>query len=520
MKALLLRCSSRTRTPPSLCLQPLLRLAWALVLASTWSPLAASEVHTLTGGPSETFPNPAGYVDGDTATAAQFNTPYAITTDPTGNILFVADRDNNAIRELDLVIGQTFTFATNGISQPVGVAVDGDGKVYVLNRGNGNNGSVLVFNSVALGGDLLATKAANLVNAGGIALDSLTNIYVTVQGNTIMRITPQGVSSTVTTISQAGTSLRGITVKRDGYIAVCDAGRNGIYLVDPTSGAVTTVAGFHGAGDFTSANNVSSSSTAQLNQPYGVAAAGDGTLLVADTGNNRVKAVLANGVVTNLYGVSSNFWVQGSAGEGIFPGWWDGTVAVPDAFGTVEARSPVGVFFAPNGTVYTTETYYHLIRAVTGTGLPLPPPPPEPVPPPRIGWVDFTVPPALVISVLQTGSAQNFNTFTFNNDKTIAIEGVDGTETHFTSGPTSSGGVDTVPNPSPTTGSTPPVYHDGLFPDQVPPSIITPQPDVTVKAIDFQTSRPSSAIIQARFIFKTASPVILGDNAAQFSVDC
>src|SRR3989442_428393 len=130
MKALLHCYASRTRTLP-------LRLpAWAMVLASTCSLLAAPEVRTLTGGPSEVFPfDPAGYVDGDTATVAQFNTPYGIALDPTGNTLFVADRDNNAIRRIDLAGGQTYTFATNQINkyqinQPVGVAVDGDGKVY------------------------------------------------------------------------------------------------------------------------------------------------------------------------------------------------------------------------------------------------------------------------------------------------------------------------------------------------------------------------------------------------------
>src|SRR5439155_17359733 len=334
---------------------------------------------------------------------------------------------------------------------------------------------------------------------------------------------PAGVASTVATITQPGASLQGLIVKRDGRIAVCDAGRNGIYLIDPTDptqpAVVTTNAGFHGVGDFTSANNVASSSTAQFNQPYGVAEAGDGTLVVTDNGNHRVKAVLTSGVVTNIYGVSSNFWVQGSASHGIFPGWWDGTVVVPDTFGTVEARSPVGVVFATDGTVYTTETYYHLIRTVTGTGLALPPPPPEPVPPPRIGWVDFTVPPAVVVSVLQTGTAANFNTFTFNNDRTIAIEGTDGTETHFTAGATPLAG-DTLPKPTATSGSTPPLYHDGLFPDQVPPSVIARQPHMTVKAISFQFGRPSSSIIQARFIFKAANPVIFGDNAAGFTIDC
>ena len=522
MKALPLGSASRIRALPFPHPRPFRLLAWALVLASICWLQAAPEVQTLAGGPSQFFPHiPAGYVDGDTATVAQFNSPHGIAVDPTGNRLLVADRDNNAIRHLDLDTGQTFTFAINRINRPVGVAVDGAGKIYVLNRGAGNNGTVLTFDSVARGGDLLATNAANLVNAGGIALDSLTNIYVTVQGNTVIRLTQAGVASTVATINNPGASLQGLTVKRDGHIAVCDAGRHGIYLIDPTTGVVTTNAGFHGVGDFTSANNVASSSTAQFNQPYGVAEAGDGTLVVADNGNHRVKAVLTSGVVTNIYGVSSNFWVLGSASEGVFPGWWDGSVAVPDTFGTVEARSPVGVAFAHDGTVYTTETYYHLIRVVTGTELPVPPPPPEPVPVPRIGWVDFPPPPPLSppMSVLRTGPSPNFNTYTFDNDRIVAIEGTDGTETHYTVGPTPLG-VDTVPNPTPTLGSTPPVYHDGLTPSQVGPSIIAPQPDVTVKAISFQAGRPSSSIIQARFIFKVASPAIFGDNAAGFTVEC
>src|SRR5439155_782880 len=89
-----------------------------------------------------------------------------------------------------------------------------------------------------------------------------------------------------------------------------------------------------------------------------------------DYGNHRVKVVDSFGTVTNLYGVSSNFWVQGTASQGIFPGWWDGTVCSGDTLGCVEARLPAGVIIAPNGDVYTTEDYYHLIRHVTGTGLP------------------------------------------------------------------------------------------------------------------------------------------------------
>ena len=42
---------------------------------------------------------------------------------------------------------------------------------------------------------------------------------------------------------------------------------------------------------------------------------------------------------------------------------------VPDQLGGVAARQPNGVAVAPDGTVYVTEDYYHIIRHVTGAGL-------------------------------------------------------------------------------------------------------------------------------------------------------
>ena len=73
---------------------------------------------------------------------------------------------------------------------------------------------------------------------------------------------------------------------------------------------------------------------------------------------------------------------------------------------------------------------------------------------------------------------------------------------------------DTVPSPSRVNGLTPPPYHDGLHANELPSSIITPQPDVTVKAIGTQDGRRSSSVAQARFQFKTGNPIIAGDNAA------
>ena len=474
-------------------------LSSALLLAA--SKLAAMPtVNTISGGPS------AGYRDGDTAQVALFNTPGALALDKTDNLLFVADWGNNAIRQLDLTAGQTISFATYGINQPVGLAVDNSGNVFVLNHGDGSNGNIVEYDMF---GDVLGVIASGLVNAQGMAMDPLGNMYLTVQYNTVLRITPAGFQSTLAVISMfPNTYLRGITLMDNGYLALCDFNNDGIYALNPSSTNVTVLTGFNGAGD-----HFGPAPYAKFNQPYGIAAAGNNFLVVTDYGNNRVKVVDSAGTVTNLYGVNSSFWVTGS---GTFPGWADGTVCRGDlnynAFGCVESRLPVGVAFAADGTVYTTEDFYHLIRKVTSSGLPLHAPPPPPVPAPTVGWVDFTLPPNVIVSILRTNQP-----FVFHNDVTIAIEGVGGAETHYTAGPTPVG-VDTIPDPSATVGSTPPTYFDGMFPNQVPQSIAVPQPDLTVKVIGYAAGRTSSLIVSSRFQFKTANPIVSGDNAALFTV--
>jgi len=503
--------------PPHTCLRYPNRwlgvVGAALLLFGSIANLRAMPVvETLTDIPYLTYPNYYGFTNGNTL-YAQFHTPYGIAVDSTGQFLFVADRDNNAIRELKLGLNQTLTFVpnlvapTNLLNKPVGVALDAARNVYVLNRGNGNNGMVLKFDQY---GGLLATNTTALTNAAAIALDRIGNIYVTVRSNTLIRITPSGTKTNIATITNANTSLQGIIVKHDGRIAACDSGNHGIWLIDPTSGAATKLTGFNGAGDYTGLNNQgATSATAKFNQPYGVAEAGDGSLVVTDYGNHRVKVVQTSGVVTSLYGVSSNFWYGPlNPSQNVFPGWWDGTVANIDTYGTVEARLPVGVVFAPDGTVYTTEVYYHVIRKVTSTGLPLPPPPPPPVPAPVIGWVSFPYPDFL--SLLNSGSS-----FVFNNDVIIAIKGASGSQVFYTSGATPA--VGSIPDPSPTNGSTPPDYADNRLASEVTDLGVTRYPDMTIKAIGTKSDgSPDSPIVQARFQFVTATPTIVGDNAAQF----
>ena len=531
-----------------------------LLLGLVPSLVTGATVTTLGGGNPNVTPKYQGYKDGNTLTNALFRTPYGLALDEAYGYLYVADRDNNAIRTVDLVLGQTYTFApTNLTSRPVGVAVDGNGNVFVLNRGSTNafstNGSVLMFDTY---GDLLTINASKLTNASSLALDTYGNIYVAVRSNTLIKISsrlynvtnvvdgstnivyatnivgnatnivsigtntvisvtnvtfamsPTTNITTVATITNVGTSLQGIVAKHNGMIAACDSGRHGIYLINPDTGNVTTNAGFNGAGDGTgTANHGVLKTNAMFNQPTGLAEVGDGSLIVTDTGNHKVKVVNAT-IVTNLYGVTSTYWA------GTYPGWYDGLVKVPETITpNVQARNPVGVAFASDGTVYTTEDYYHLIRKVTGTGLPQPPPPPPQVPTPQIGYVDF---PATAIPPY-TSVFHPVSSFIFNNDRPLIILGTLGSETFYEYKNDSNLG--NVPDPGFNSPQASTGYQDGLSDQNLVKGfgVAQAQPYVSIKAIgEKNDGSPNSAIAQAKFQFVTANPSIKGDDALDFTV--
>lgn len=88
-----------------------------------------------------------GFADG-TAENSRFNTPTALALSLDGNFLFVADTNNGRVRRIDLVNKQVSTVAGGGegdvvdgpggeaiFSQPIGLALDFDGVLYVSEFG-------------------------------------------------------------------------------------------------------------------------------------------------------------------------------------------------------------------------------------------------------------------------------------------------------------------------------------------------------------------------------------------------
>ena len=319
-------------------------LTAAALLAVTTLPAAETPlVKTLGGGPNQTSNDRAGSADGGTFSFAKFKKPYAAALGTNGD-LFIADFGNGKVRRVtkpgspDSV---TSTFAS-GLASPSGVAIDSNA-VYVVSQGDGK---LRKFSST---GTLLETVGGFRAPTA-VAINSTGTVFIAELGGNIYQV----LSNDAPMLIASGLRRpRGIAVLGNGLLAVTESSGHAVQLVDPNTGVATLIAGGNGAG-------FADGSVAKFNQPYGIALAPNGSLIVADKANHRVRVIGSNNVVSTLYGVPRSQWVSP------FPGWVDGPGG-PN--GTAASRDPVGVVVSSAGAVFTTEIYWNLLRQVTGIGL-------------------------------------------------------------------------------------------------------------------------------------------------------
>jgi sugar lactone lactonase YvrE len=245
-----------------------------------------------------------GFADGRGA-AARFNTPSAIAIDKRGNI-FVADTSNNRIRKVSTegVVSTLAGSADPGyrdgpadqaqFDSPVGVAVDGEGNVFVADTYNDR------IRKVSVSGEVSTIAGAGLPGLAdgqpevalfdtpvGVAVDGQGNLFVADTGNdAIRKITPQGA---VSTIAGAGSDLEldnpiGITITHDGFLFVVSQGDGKIHRITP-EGEIAEYAGR------SSGFRNGTGRAARFNGPSGVAVDSDGNLYVADTENYLVRKI-------------------------------------------------------------------------------------------------------------------------------------------------------------------------------------------------------------------------------------
>jgi sugar lactone lactonase YvrE len=198
-------------------------------------------------------------------------------------------------------------------SDPFGVAAAADGTIYVTDAGEtgrirriGPDGTVsLLAGSTPGYADGLAAGAR--FNApSAVALHRDGTIYIADTGNNVIRrVTSGGMVSTAAGHLVAGyqdgrahaarfNGPVGVAVDTDGRVIVADTYNDRIRAIEP-DGRVVTVAGSGARGAMDGLVM-----DAQFDTPSGVAVDAAGNIFVADTGNNAVRMISSSGVVSTV----------------------------------------------------------------------------------------------------------------------------------------------------------------------------------------------------------------------------
>jgi hypothetical protein len=269
-----------------------------------------------------------GYADG--SGTGSFNFPAGVAVIPASGVIVVADRDNHRLRLMNFTSGAVTTLAGSGNA----AFVDGTGTAARLNRPQG----VCVIPS---SGEIIVADTNN----NRIRRVIPTSGDVTTLAGSGSQAFADGVGTAASFFYPTGVAV----IPSSGQIVVADSYNHRIRLVDPISGAVTTLAG-SGIYAFADGTGVAAS----FNTPTGVAVIpSSGVIVVADFGNHRIRLVNPiSGAVTSL------------AGSGV-SACFDGTGA------TASFSNPSGVAVIPlSGVIVVADQSNHRIRLVT-----LPPPP-------------------------------------------------------------------------------------------------------------------------------------------------
>jgi len=386
---------------------------------------ATTGVLTLVAG------NGTGGFSGDNGPAASAQLNFlgflsgGVAIDPAGN-LYIADSNNNRIRKVSN--GVITTIAGNGtrgfsgdngsatsaqLNQPVDVAVDPAGNLYIGDTGNNrirkvSNGVITTVagngNQGFSGDNGPATSAQLNLGAthGGVAADAQGNLYIGDAGNYRIRKVSNGI---ITTIAGNGTQgfsgdngpatsaemsyPNGVAADPAGNLYIADSNgyvrkvANGVIstlsevpynqvsavAADPAgnlyvsvtgsilkvaNAVVTTVAG-NGAVGFSGDNGPATSS--QLNSSYaliptgGVAVGSAGDVYIADFRNNRIRKV-SHGVITTVAGNGT----QGFSGD-------NGPAA------SAQLNGPAGIAVDAVGNLYIADSGNYRVRKVANGAI-------------------------------------------------------------------------------------------------------------------------------------------------------
>jgi sugar lactone lactonase YvrE len=321
--------------------------------------------------------------DGGPATAAQLNAPYGVAVDASGNVYF-ADMYNDCVRMINAsgtitsVAGSFFTGGYSGdggpataagLYNPVAVAIDASGNLYIADQGNevirkvDASGTITTFagSSGGYSGDGGPATDAQLNNPAGVAVDASGNVYIADEFNA--RIRKVNAAGIITTIAGNGTlgfsgdsgpatlaelyEPAGVSIDATGNMYIADMINNRIRKVN-TMGIITT-AGGDGISGF--AGDGGAAIAAKMYFPSAVTTDATGNIFIADESNNRIREINTSGIISTI------------AGSGV-AAYGDGGPAT-----AAQLNQPEDVVSDAFGNLYISDYGHSLIRKVDTAGI-------------------------------------------------------------------------------------------------------------------------------------------------------
>ena len=320
----------------------------------------------------------AGYSgDGGPATLAELNQPWSLIMDATGNLYF-SDAANQVVRKIDTT-GIITTVAGNGIA--------------------------------GYGGDGGPATQASLNTPSGVAVDSIGNLYIADRFNHRVRIVdPTGIINTF-----AGNGIQGFTgdggpatsaeignprglLVQGNQLLISSAGAGRVRVVGFLSKIINTFAGFITGFD----GDGNPPLATDFDRATGMFFLSDGSLLVADSLNDRVRRVAASATTTlaggwvgdngsalkadfadpeNLaFDSAGNYYIADFSGNRIRKVDTTGKITTVAGNGTsgysgdgglatqAQIYLPLGVAVDPTGNLFIADTSNLVIRKVDTSG--------------------------------------------------------------------------------------------------------------------------------------------------------
>lgn len=312
--------------------------------------------------------------------------PADLAVDAAGN-LFIADDgwENSRIRKVD-VHGIITTIAGTGASgfsgdggpavnaslaQPEGVAVDGQGNVFIADAGYSSNrvrkidAHGIITTVAGTGepwdaGDGGPAEEAALDAPVAVTVGASADLFISTDSS-IRRVDQKG---TINLVAGAGTTGHlgdgspatsatlaqpfDVALDRSGNVFIADAEQHRVRRIDRSTGVITTVAG---TGESGSSGDGGPAASATLRAPIAVAVDRHGNVYVADIDDARVRRIDGHGTITTVAGT----------GEWGFSG--DGGPAVKAAL-----SSPAAVAVDDRGALLIGDAGNHRLRRVDVSG--------------------------------------------------------------------------------------------------------------------------------------------------------